>query len=32
MKNDPPAPPPEPDVTIEKNDYQLVVGISVELG
>ncbi|MBW2508967.1 MAG: hypothetical protein JRE81_10080, partial [Deltaproteobacteria bacterium] len=32
LRTDDPAPPPDPDVTIEKNDYQRVDGISVELG
>jgi hypothetical protein len=32
LRTEDPAPPPEPGVTIEKNDYQLVVGVTVELG
>ena len=32
LRTEDPAPPPEPGVTIEKNDYQLIVGVSLELG
>jgi hypothetical protein len=32
LRTEEPAPPPDPEVTIEKNDYQLIVGISLELG
>lgn len=32
LRTEDPAPPPEPDVTIEKNDYQLIIGVSLELG
>ena len=34
LRTEEPAPPPDPtvDPPIEKNDYQLVVGISLELG
>ena len=32
LRTEDPAPPPDPGATIEKNDYQLIVGISLELG
>ena len=32
LRTEDPAPSPEPDVTIKKDDYQLIVGVSVELG
>lgn len=32
LRTEDPAPPPDPGVTIEKNDYQLIVGVSLELG
>jgi hypothetical protein len=32
LRTEDPAPPSDPDVTIEKNDYQLIVGVSLELG
>jgi hypothetical protein len=32
LRTEDPAPPADPGVTIEKNDYQLIVGISLELG